>query len=169
MSISALNIRRIEFRKADTVKHTIPAEFKSWEKHFQPSRSCQLSLGRMTCLEINNKDLHLFCIILTINVCDANRETGGEGGGPCLGGAVVGENLHVAPFCFKYQELYFYLNELLTERTYLYGVDVTITSHHLFKSRVRPNPSCHWMHNAESVSRIISTFHIDNKLKKKPD
>lgn len=89
------------------------------------------------------------------------------GGGPCLGGAVVGENLHVAPFCFKYQELYFYLNELLTERTYLYGVDVTITSHHLFKSRVRPNPSCHWMHNAESVSRIISTFHIDNKLKKK--
>lgn len=120
----------------------------------------------MTCLEINNKDLHLFCIILTINVCDANRETGGEGGGPCLGGAVVGENLHVAPFCFKYQELYFYLNELLTERTYLYGVDVTITSHHLFKSRVRPNPSCHWMHNAESVSRIISTFHIDNKLKK---
>lgn len=75
---------------------------------------------------------------------------------------MVGENLHVAPFCFKYQELYFYLNELLTERTYLYGVDVTIISHHLFKSRVRPNPSCHWMHNAESVSRIISTFHIDN-------
>lgn len=79
----------------------------------------------------------------------------------------MGENLHVVPFCFKYQELYFYLNELLTERTYLYSVDVTITSHHLFKSRVRPNPSCHWMHNAESVSRIISTFHIDNKLKKK--
>lgn len=44
-------------------------------------------------------------------------------------------------------------------------MDVTITSHHLFKSRVRPNPSCHWMHNAESV-RIKSTVHIDNKLKK---
>lgn len=92
-----------------------------------------------------------------------------EVGEPCLGGAGVVENLHAAAFCFRYQQAYSYLDELLTERTYLYSVDVTITSHHLFKSRVRPNPSCHWMHNAESVSRIISTFHIDNKLKKKTD
>lgn len=121
----------------------------------------------MTCLEINNKDLHLFCIILTINVCDANRITGG--GGMLGWGSGEGEPTCSAVLFFRYQELYFYLNELLTERTYLYSVDVTITSHHLFKSRVRPNPSCHWMHNAESVSRIISTFHIDNKLKKKTD
>lgn len=33
----------------------------------------------MICLEINNKDLYLFCIILIINVCDVNREIGGGG------------------------------------------------------------------------------------------
>lgn len=89
------------------------------------------------------------------------------GGGMLGWGSGEGEPTCSAVLFFRYQELYFYLNELLTERTYLYSVDVTITSHHLFKSRVRPNPSCHWMHNAESASRIISTFHIDNKLKKK--
>lgn len=57
------------------------------------------------------------------------------------------------------------MNFLLKEHTCTAWMDVTITSHHLFKSRVHPNPSCHWMHNAESV-RIISTFHIDNKFKK---